>query len=338
MASRVVLHVGLMKSGTSYLQQRLDANRARLLDRGVLLPGERWRDQVLAVSDVLGREHLAAESAGRWSRLVAQAHAHDGLVVISMEFLGPARPESIARVVEAFPVTPVEVVVTLRDLGRTVPAMWQESLQNGGTWAWGDYVRLLDGKRRPAQAFWRQQGMGRIVDNWVAAVGSANVTLVTLPPPGSAPGLLWERFCDAAGLDALDAAPVAPANTSLDAASAMVLRQLNLLLADDGLTSGDYHRLVKFELGKRALTGRTGEPIGFEPPPWLIDRAAAIRGRLAASGTRVVGDLGDLAPVATPGTDPDTVPATDVAAAAVAALRGVVRERSGQPNTTAETV
>lgn len=335
MASRVVLHVGLMKSGTSYLQQRLEANRPVLLERGVLLPGERWRDQVLAVSDVLGREQLAAKSAGRWSRLVAQVTAHDGAAVVSMEFLGPARPGSIARVVGSFPVTPVEVVVTLRDLGRTVPAMWQESLQNGGTRSWGDYVRLLDGKRRPAQAFWRQQGMGRIVDNWVAAVGSANVALVTLPPPGSDPGLLWERFCDAAGLDALDAVSVAPANTSLDAASATVLRELNLLLEEDGLASGDYHRLVKFELGKRALAGHPGEAIGFDPPPWLRERSVAIRQRLAASGARVVGDLDDLSPVTTPGTDPDAVPATEVAAAAVAALRAVVRERAGRPSTPA---
>ncbi|GEP38755.1 hypothetical protein NPS01_24180 [Nocardioides psychrotolerans] len=332
MASRVVLHVGLMKSGTSYVQQRLEANRDLLLERGVLLPGERWRDQVLAVSDVLGRRQLAGKSAGRWARLVADVEAHDGAVVVSMEFLGPARPELIARVVGSFGAVPVEVVVTLRDLGRTVPAMWQESLQNGGTRLWIDYVRLLDGRRRPAQAFWRQQGMGRIVDNWVAAVGPANVALVTVPPPGADPGSLWERFCDAAGLDALDAATVAPANTSLDAASAMVLRELNLLLEQDGIASGDYHRLVKFELGKRALAGCVGESIGFDPPRWLRERASAIRERLEASGARVVGDLGDLTPLATPGTDPDAVPATDLAAAAVAALSAVVRERAGQPS------
>ncbi len=328
MASRVVLHVGLMKSGTSYLQRRLETSRALLLDRGVLLPGERWRDQVLAVSDVLGRDDLADKSAGRWERLVAQADEHDGTVVVSMEFLGPATPESISRVVGAFATTPVEVVVTLRDLGRTVPAMWQESLQNGGTRSWGDYVRLLDGKRRPARAFWRQQGMGRIVDNWVGALGSANVTLATLPPPGSGPGLLWERFCDAAGLDALDAAPVAPTNTSLDAASATVLRRLNVLLEADGLSRGDYHRLVKHELGKQALAGRAGEAIAFAPPPWLHERAAAIRQRLAASGARVVGDLADLTPLATTGTDPDAISATDLAAAAVAALGAVVRQRA----------
>ena len=339
MASRVVLHVGLMKSGTSYLQRRLDANRALLAERGVLLPGRRWRDQMLAVSDVLGRKQLAEKSAGRWATLVAEASAYDGCVAVSMEFLGPARPESIARVVESFGPAPVEAVVTLRDLGRTVPAMWQESLQNGGTFRWGDYVGMLDGRRAPAQAFWRQQGMGRIVDNWVAALGTDRVTLVTVPPPGAPTGLLWERFCDAAGLEALDAAPVDPVNTSLDAASAVLLRELNLVLADDDLPTGEYHRLVKFGLGKRALAGRGGAPIGFAPPEWLIQRAGRIEERRRATRARVVGDLAELAPVAVPGIDPATVAVDERLRAEVEELREVVlRGRSSQSTTTSETM
>lgn len=338
MASRVVLHVGLMKSGTSYLQHRLEANRALLAGRGVLLPGERWRDQVLAVSDVLARAQLAAKSAGRWERLVAETAAHPGPAVVSMEFLGPARPEAVARVVGSFAPTPVEVVVTLRDLGRTVPAMWQESLQNGGTFSWGEYVALLDGTRAPARAFWRQQGMGRIVDNWVAGVGAERVALVTVPPPGAPVGLLWERFCEAAGLEALDALPVEPVNTSLDAASALVLRDLNERLRFDGLATGDYHRLVKFELGKQAMAGRAGAAlIGFDPPAWLHRRAADVRARLQDSGARVVGDLEDLTPRAVPGADPDAVDATQRLAASVDALRAVVLARAAHPTTTSET-
>lgn len=334
MASRVVLHVGLMKSGTSYLQRRLEANRDLLAARGVLLPGERWRDQVLAVSDVLGRQQLASKSKGRWARLVAETASYDGVVMVSMEFLGPAPPEMIVKVVESFGATPVHAVLTLRDLGRTVPAMWQESLQNGGTFGWGEYVRLLDGRQTPAQAFWRQQGMGRIVDNWVA--GAASVSVVTVPPPGADPGVLWERFCDAAGLDALDAVAVPAANTSLDAASALVLRDLNQRLRDTDLATGDYHRLVKFELAKQAMPGREGPAIGFDPPAWLHERAVAIDDRLRASGARVVGDLADLAPQATLGIDPDTVGAEDRLAAAVDVLAAVTLARATQATTTSE--
>ena len=328
MAQRVVLHVGLMKSGTSYLQQRLTANRDLLLENGVLFPGRVWRDQVLAVSDVLGRQQAGPASAGRWTTLVGETAAYAGTVVVSMEFLGPARPERIAEVVASFGDARVEVVVTLRDLGRVVPAMWQESLQNGGTLPWHGYVDLLQGRRRPAQAFWRQQGMARIVENWMAAVGPGAISLVTVPPPGSAPGLLWERFCEAATIPTADYVDVRPANTSLDAASAVLLRDLNEALAPDGLAPGEYHTLVKFGLAKRVLAGRSDvSAIGFTPPAWLVERSAQISDRLAASGARVVGDLAELTPVAVPGVDPDGVPAPERLAAAVHALRGLTVQR-----------
>ena len=53
MSQRVFLHVGLPKSGTSYVQRVLSENRERLMDEARLLfPGESWHDQVQAVRDV----------------------------------------------------------------------------------------------------------------------------------------------------------------------------------------------------------------------------------------------------------------------------------------------
>jgi hypothetical protein len=171
--------------------------------------------------------------------------------------------------------------------------------------------------------------MARIAENWMAAVGPEALTLVTVPPPGSAPGLLWERFCEAATIPAADYVDVRPANTSLDAASAVLLRDLNEALAPDGLGPGEYHTLVKFGLAKRVLAGRSGAPaIGFTPPAWLVERSAQIADRLAASGARIVGDLAELAPVTVPGVDPDGVPAPERLAAAVHALRGVTVQRA----------
>ena len=50
MAERVVLHIGAMKSGTTYIQDRLNANAEALARHGILVP----RRQVLAVLDALG--------------------------------------------------------------------------------------------------------------------------------------------------------------------------------------------------------------------------------------------------------------------------------------------
>ena len=325
MAQRVVLHVGLMKSGTSYLQQRLFANRDLLAARGVLVPGRTQRDQVLAVQDVLERHSAAPQSIGKWAVLLGEIEGHDADVVISAEYLGPVTPARIGTVVEALG-SPVDVVITLRDLGRVVPAMWQERLKNGHITGWREYVDGLTGDAPSARSFWRQQGASRIVRNWAEAVGPERVTVVTLPVPGAEPSLLWTRFCEAAGVDGHGCAEVEPANTSLDVASAIVLRAVNLALAERGATDPAYQLLLKFRLAKKAMAARAGRPIGFEAPPWLEQRAISIVEMIRASGVRVVGDLGELTPLAVPGDDPEEVSADEVIAAAADALVGITAD------------
>ena len=53
MADRVVLHIGSMKSGTSFIQNVLGNNREALAEHGIAFAGERWRDQVSAVQDLI---------------------------------------------------------------------------------------------------------------------------------------------------------------------------------------------------------------------------------------------------------------------------------------------
>lgn len=317
MASRVVLHVGLMKSGTSYLQGRLSGLAGEPGSGGFLFPGEVWRDQVVAVSDVLGRTQRAAgDFEGAWGRLVSEIAAWDGAAIVSMEFLGPASPEQISEVVQSFPAGSVEVVVTARDLGRAVPAMWQESLKNGRSWSFGEYVSALRGD--PGHGFWRQQDLPGVVSRWAAA---APVTLVTLPPTGAGADLLWQRFCTATGLP-LDACPPPPAgNESLGVASAGVLRSVNEIVE---LPWASYSHHVKFGLAKSILASRREleAPIGFKVPRWL--KARASEHRAALEGARVVGSLDDLVPLDTRGADPDRVPDRDRLDAAVAALAALV--------------
>ena len=173
-------------------------------------PGERWRDQVRAVVDVLGRQHVGPSVAGCWDALVAEIAAWPGTAVISMEFLGPATPEQIATLLRSLGDSRVEVVMTLRDLGRTVPAMWQEIVQNGAVIGWSDWVASLARDQPTVGGFWRQFSMARITENWMAGVGADRVTLVTVPPAGADPELLWGRFCAAAGSDGSGCADPGP--------------------------------------------------------------------------------------------------------------------------------
>lgn len=330
MAERVVLHVGAMKSGTSYVQRLLVTNKQVLAGRDVLFPGRSWRAQVRAVADVLDRKRVVAKPPeGAWQSLVEELDAWRGTGIVSMEFLGPAGAAKIERVVSSFPRGSVQVVITGRDLSRNVPAMWQETLKNGRTRTFEEYVAAIrDREQGPGLGFWREQGLVRMCRRWSDAVGTDNVTLVTLPPAGAPPEELWRRFAAAAGVDAAGIEQPPAANESLGAASTEVLRRLNVRL--DGMDYGDYAPLVKHQLAQRVLGPRRAEEpsVGFDPPEWLRERAEDMVARLRETGVRVEGDLADLTLVPVRGVDPSSVDAEQRLGAAIAALEGLVRNQA----------
>ncbi len=323
MADRLVLHVGLMKSGTTFIQGRCNANRERLAAQGVLFPGPSWARQVHAVQDFLEMAHARP---GKWAELRAEVQAHPGTAIVSMEYLGPIRPVRIQKMVEEFPGTELTVVVTLRDLGRNVPAMWQESVKNRKTWTWAEYVHGIEHEDDDAgRHFWNQQAAARILRRWTEGVGADRVVVVTVPPPGAPPELLWERFSAAAGIKPDDWDDAPRANESLGAASAVLMRRINLELA--GLSRRDYTRRVK-AFAKHTLVQHKGEeePIGFAVPRWLRKRSAAESRKIAGLGVRVIGDLADLEPLDVRGVDPTTITAEQERDAALAGLTTVLRD------------
>jgi hypothetical protein len=322
MVDRLVLHVGLLKSGTTFVQARLGANLDELGRQGVLFPTP-WSRQVRAVTD------LASSGAGSkaWARLVTDVHDHPGTVLVSMEFMAPIAEDRIRRVLADFPDTRVEAVITVRDLGRVIPAMWQETLQNRRSWGWGEFQRAVRAESGTVgKRFWRQQDVGRIAKRWAKVLGPERVTVITVPPPGAPAELLWDRFCDVVGLAPASWTAAPRANESLGAASALLLGRLNAALGDD-VDRSVYNKAVKKRLAKQVLAARKGDepPIGFVVPDWLRKRSEARSADLAATGVRIVGDLAELTPLDVPGVDPESVAAEQQLEAAVDALARIVR-------------
>jgi hypothetical protein len=322
MAERVLLHVGLMKSGTTFIQGRLNANRDRLAEQGILFPGPSWARHARAVSDLIGSKHA---EEGAWASLAEELRAHPGTAIVSMEYLGPISAERIRQVRDDLADSPVEAVVTVRDLGRSVPAMWQETLKNRQSWGWTEYLGALEDGGDAGRRFWRQQAADRVVGRWAEVLGPENVHVVTVPPPGAPGELLWERFCEVAGITGTEWDEAPRANESLGVASALLMGRINELVGD--LALPEYNKKIK-ALGKHVLVHRRRdeEPIGFTVPRWLRKRSAGMVAGIEASGARVVGDLRELEPLDVPGADPASVDAQAQLDAAVAALVHVLRE------------
>ena len=315
MAERVVLHIGSMKSGTSFIQNVLGNNRDELARHGISFAGERWRDQVAAVQDLIahgGPDQAPLEPTGAWQQLTEEINATPGTVVVSMEFLAPRMTRKIEIVRDGLGGR-LEVVLTGRDLARNIAAMWLESVQNGSAVTWDDYltaVRAEDRSSPVARNFWNHQGLAAIARRWSDVVGPDHFTLMTVPPKGAPSGLLWERFAHVLELDPAAFELDVRANRSIGLATAITLRHLNEILGREGKPATDhafYDLLVKHLLTKRGLVAREGEPTLGLDERWVMKRGAAEVSALRAQRHRVIGDLDELLPQPVRGIHPDEV-------------------------------
>ena len=301
----VHLHIGAMKTGTSYIQSNLDLAQSALADAGVLYPGRVGA----AVHDVLekrGARHLGSAS-GSWSRLVETIHAwHGPSAIVSMEFLALATTAQVGLIVDSLRPADVRVVLTARDLARAVPSAWQQTTKNRKTVSWEEFLAALvstnDHGDRVRERFWRHHDLAAIARTWVGVVGPDRLTVVTVPPSGEAPHVLWDRFCSATGLD-VNAYPTALAkavNSSLGFAEAEMMRRLNVELGR-GIEQPAYRRIVTEFISGDVLRGTAERTLPPTLPDdvyhWAVRRSAALRGDLEALGVRVVGDLADLVPL-----------------------------------------
>lgn len=332
MAERVVLHVGTMKSGTTFLQNVVSANREPLRDQGVRFVGRKWRDQIKAAQDAIehggeGQPPIAPD--GPWARIVREVEEWPGAALFSVEFFGARKLPKIQQIVGSFGTTPVTVVLTVRDLARSIPSMWQESVQNGGRSTWEEYLEAVREERKGdalAGSFWRQQGVAGMAKRWADVVGTENVVLVTSPPKGAPSRLLWERYAGVIGVDPDSCSLEVPANPSLGLASTLVLRSLNDALAAKPLSRGAYHQKVKRVLAKQGLARhRHEEPVlGFDEP-WVYERSEREIARLRRLDCPVVGDLAELTSHPVPGVQPHAVSVEQQLTAAVQGLEQAVR-------------
>lgn len=306
MPRTVYMHVGTGKSGTTYLQRILASNREQLKEHGVLYPGTR-SSHFLASMDLRtttfqGYEY--PETEGAWGRLVSEARAFRGNVLISHETLGRTRPKVIEKAVGSFPGSDVRVIVTCRDLGRQIPAAWQERVKNRNQQTYADYLsRVFDGwnggKTSLRNAFWRTQNLIELTRRWSDVVGVENVRLVTVPSSGVGPDELWKRFARAADLPDLDyEIGIAASNASIGTAETELLRRLNPLFPEE-LTWPLYegrikNRFVLRELSQHNVSGRLTVPEKYRESTEQI--AAQMIGFLRDSGCTVIGDLEELRP------------------------------------------
>ncbi|MEV5829008.1 hypothetical protein AB0L25_25965 [Spirillospora sp. NPDC052242] len=340
MASKLILHIGLQKSGTTFLQHMLQTNAETLADAGVRYPippdWDRGRRTVAnhewSSYGLLGTEYpwvsegRAAREAPGWEALRDDVRESPGTVLLSAEALSVVRGPAVRRLLESLGTADVEVVVTARSLGRALPSLWQQHIRNGRSTTFGGYLGGLAAHRDKGPDhveneldahIWRAFTLSGLVRRWAAA-GASRVTVVT--SPGRPPELLWRRFVRAIGLPGLaDVPPVREegvAHTGLTAPETLVVAGLNDVMREQSWTGRSADRVRQLVTERFQTRDRRGGRV-VVPPEWRERVAGWSREDVAAlpgTGAVVVGDVDDLAYV--PERDGDRAPTPEETAAA----------------------
>lgn len=331
--SRVYVHIGEPKCGTTFLQEVLFNQREEIAQRGVTIPGVDISDHYRAAQDVLEIEQLPDDPgglwAGSWEALAKVARTTRGTSVITHELICGADDAQAARAVEALQPAEVHVVVTSRDLTGLIPAEWQETVKHKNMRTWkqwlGDVIDAPPERRRPrAQWYWAAHDTAAILRRWSAIVGPDHVHLVTVPRSSAPPNLLWRRFAEVIGVPdvEVDASHVR-SNASLGIIEVELLRRVNRRLGEVPLWF--YAKTVKANLAHEVLTERPRSARLAIPPErqaWVREQSALRISQISELGINIVGDLDELvAPDAFPaGGFPEDVSDAELLEAAIDAL------------------
>jgi hypothetical protein len=332
MARLVYFHIGLPKTGTTYLQTVMWNNRDELRRQGVLLPGESSRQHLWASGVVREDPHLdrrGPDALQAWDLLVGEINAWAGTAVVSHEFFAGATSEQVKRALSDLGDAEVNVVVTARDTLSLVTARWQEFVKNGSTAPIDGYP--LREETDPANEWdWGTMDLGDVLRRWGASVPADHVHVLTLPKQGEPPETLWLRFADLLGIDPSTCATEdAVQNESLGVVEVELLRQVNASL--EGFSSAqDRGTWIRGYLAQGKLVPRHGEK--FWPSP---ERVAELRARgdrivdeVVAGGYHVIGDVDDLrTPADLPARrHPESVTDAELAAAASGVIAAMMTD------------
>ncbi len=253
MAQRVFLHVGAMKSGTTYLQSLCQKNSDVLLrEHALWYPGT--RRNFLATQDAVRFGRREETSIDAWRNLLAEVKAFDGDALISNETLLGGSRSTAAKVVRAFAPAEVHVVVTARDLARVMRSYWQTLVRAGGTSTWSEFASDVfdaESSTRSASSFWRRHDLPKALSAWIDVAPAGGVTLVTVPPEGSSFDVLSRRFFEALDREVGVLEPPRQSNTSLGVYSTELVRRLNEVLHEWEWPR--YRRAVKKALSSNVL-------------------------------------------------------------------------------------
>lgn len=333
----IVLHVGAFKTGTSFIQHTLAANREALASDGVLYPGRGPGSHFSAVRDLTRSGRSRAPRDPGWSELLHECTTWPGeLAILSAENMSLLRDAAVGRLLRGLGGHRVRVVYGARDIVRAVPSQWQSYIRNsdGNAPTYSEYLRAVMSAdaTSASRSYWQTHDWPSVLREWGSHLDRSDLTVLPVPPSGADESRLWLRFGAAAGFDASRYPLAQMRNSSLGAESAEVVRHVSLAMAAQQPATADRvarNRALR-AFSRRALAQHRSQERRVIFPPdageWALRRTKELRAQVDAIGVQVQGSMDDLTPrlpTSVPDgatTSPDSLPDAQILDAALAGL------------------
>src|ERR1051326_5947243 len=228
--TKLVLHVGPHKTGTTYIQETLHALRATLNERGIYVPSE-WSAAPGLPSHMrlvwAIRNGDLQQISEQFQQILARRHR---CVVISCEALSRLDLMQLAQLREILGRAPIRIVYYVRRWPERLPSLWQEAVKFGHTMLFSEF--LIERLTAPGVSELRDVAM---LDRLSAVFGASRISLVSYSH-------LTDRNVDIAGhflASVLDLPDVplpgaGPHNPSLPILEIETIRALNSIHAARG--------------------------------------------------------------------------------------------------------
>ena len=314
-ANSIMLHIGAHKTGTTSLQAALFAASKQLEEQGVInlvADGDETANPAARAVQRLPSSGSAGAPVNYnvWTTLVRQAQAHPNqLVSISAEAFAVSESLVIKQIVNDLGLDRLQVVITLRPLGKILPSQWQQDLH--GAWLsveFEEWLRQTLKEARPIKKigplqvphqFWFRHRHDARLQRWIDAVGRDRITLVVADDQRKSS--LLEHF---EKLLSLSAGTLT--STGITRNQSMTLPEMQIMqrygeqlesseLGKKIVAQSRYHKALRI---LRKMRPENENDARLIVPAWSYERVGEIQHemveRMQASGVAVIGTLNQL--------------------------------------------
>lgn len=237
--TNTILHVGQMKSSTTFVQGILSRNRERLNDLGFYYPGNFLNHQG-AVYGLCGSSIPWMKDNARYKvqakeliEEVSSAKKKGFSVIISSEALSSSDKAGIENFLSAIGGAD-KSIFSIRSFFKTLPSAWQQTLKTGSNVSIGTFFEQMSSTWPTRSDRWKTYSYGKCSENWANYL---DVEAFIIPNKINQLDESWQLFCQTVGIPRPDTfvLPKKESNTSFSIETSEILRALSVVSNEEKL-------------------------------------------------------------------------------------------------------